>query len=218
MRIHTFYILPIMFFFALGVVNAPAVFAQEEGNGETDQTAQTEEAQTQNAESAGQAEQDEGGFLNSLLFWQNWGPPDAPTEPSQWHDSVRKHLNVEDDEYIRYGYTRINETWLPIFFLRRFKMMDKQYVHTLIIQGQPKKSPKIKGIKMGKFGMEVSNLGFDVRMPKFPSVSREQKGRDEKEAVQLCTIQLDLYGFDEIEWLPGEEEELRNLADTWNTE
>lgn len=210
MKIHTFFILPILLIIGLGVILASPVHAQqeqetEEGNGQTEQTAQNEQSDGQ---------QEGGGFINALKFW-NWGATDAPDTLSPWHANVSNYLKVENDEYIRYGYTRINEDWLPIFFLRRFDMSDKQYVHTLVIKGQPKKSPKIKGIEMSEYGMVISNLGFDVRMPKFPSVSREKKGRDEKEAIKLCNTQLDLYGFDEIEWQPGEQEELRNLAETW---
>lgn len=194
---------------------------------ESDEAAEEQQAATQ-AEPRQQEEQpsrrerrkkkkedNDGGFLSGLAFWKNWGDPKTPTKPSQWHIDVKNYLGVAEDEYYRYGYTLIDDTWLGVFLVRRFIMMDKQYSHTMVIQGNPTRLPNIKGVRVGPLGLEVTNLGFDVQMPRFPSVARSAKRLDEVEAVQLASIQLELYGFAETEWLPDKRKDLREMADTW---
>jgi type III secretory pathway component EscV len=155
-------------------------------------------------------------FLQKLMFWKK---NKAPEDASPWHEKVKTYVAAKETEYYRYGYAQLDSgDWIPVFFLRRFKMMQRQYQHILIIQGEPARKPNIKGVEMTTYGMRVENQGFDVEMPKFASVSRNQKKVDEQEAIQLATIQLDLYGFEEVIWLSDKRKDLRDLADTWGKE
>lgn len=189
---------------------------EEEASEATEEEGTESEVQFGDEESDAEQEKEEQGFFSKLAFWKSWTTPDAPKDPLEWHENVQNYLSVTEEEYYRNGYTRINDKWLPVFMLRRFNMMDKQYNHTLVVKGKPQRMPSIKGIETIPYGLQVQNLGFDVQMPKFPSVSREQKQLDEIEATQLCSIQLGLYGFEETIWLPDKRKEIRDLAETWN--
>jgi hypothetical protein len=180
------------------------------------ETAEEPAEENSKKENKKKAKKDDGeSFFQKLMFWKR---NKAPSEVSSWHENVKNYVAAKDNEYYRYGYAQLDSgEWIPVFFLRRFKMMQRQYQHKLIVKGQPAREPNIKGVRMSNYGMEVENQGFDVEMPKFASVSRDQKKIDEQEAIQLASIQLDLYGFEEIVWLTDKRKDLRDLSDTWQT-
>ncbi|MGM0587785.1 MAG: hypothetical protein ACQETE_05195 [Bacteroidota bacterium] len=192
--------------------------AAEQTAPETEETTEPGQAETENKKNKQkQAEEDDDGesFFQKLMFWKK---NKAPSEESSWHEKVKSYVAAKESEYYRFGYAQLDSgEWIPVFFIRRFKMMDRQYQHRLVVQGQPSRRPNIKGVRMSNYGMEVENQGFDVEMPKFASVSRKQKSIDEQEAIQLASIQLELYGFEEVIWLTDKRKDLRDLSDTWQT-
>ena len=158
---------------------------------------------------------DGGGFFSFFGKLKFWGGSSAPEEATEWHKEVRRYVSASEDEYYRFGYAKVDGKWVGTFFIRRFQMMEKQYSHLLIIQGEPGRVPGQKGVTVGPFGMEIRNNGFDIVMPKFPSVSRYQKKIDEQESIQLASMQLELYGFEASVWLEDRRKNFRDLADTW---
>jgi hypothetical protein len=190
--------------------------AAEQTAPEPEETTVPDPAETESKKNKKKAKEDDGeSFFQKLMFWKK---NKAPSEESSWHEKVKSYVAAKESEYYRFGYAQLDsDEWIPVFFIRRFKMMERQYQHRLIVQGQPSRQPNIKGVRMSTYGMEVENQGFDVEMPKFASVSRKQKSIDEQEAIQLASIQLELYGFEEVIWLTDKRKDLRDLSDTWQT-
>lgn len=156
------------------------------------------------------------GVLPFLVFWQN--NMIFPENEVPWHDDVRRHLGVNQDEFHRVGFARLNDKWIPVFFLRRFQMMSNNYNHILVIMGRPESIPVTKGMEVGPLGTEVVNEGFEVFMPTIASVSRRQKAVDEKDALDLVTFQLEQYGFRDIIWFADRSRVPGNVASGWSVE
>ena len=170
---------------------------------------------------------DDKGFFSKLKFWGS-DTQEAPREKSKLHELARFHYQAEKHEYYRFGYAKINEQWTSVFLLRRFKMIDRQYQHFLVIQGKPSKESLPKGmdiINLNKVSVDVDdqkvtvlqirNIGFEFEMPRIPSTSREQKEFDENEALQLAGMQIAIIGFEDHIWLPDNRRDLSGIADTW---
>lgn len=163
------------------------------------------------------------GFLSALTFWNN---NSKPKTPAPWHQLAQDYMGVQPNEFYLNGYAKINEQWIPVLFVRRFKMMKTQYEHTLLIKGAPRDKPDISGIdivtivsnpdgQVDSYALRVQNVGFNFEMPVIPSVSRQEKQADEKRAAEIASMQLDFFGFEDYFWLENKSNKLRNVADTW---
>lgn len=160
-------------------------------------------------------------FWDKLKFWKKKEKPKPAIEynlkvEALWHENLQRYMGVTDEEFYRNGYARKGVQWYPIFFLRRFKMMQNQYEHTLVVYGRPEKMPRVKGINLGLYGVEVTNEGFDFQMPTVSSVSRSQKKYDDIQALDFATSRLQSFGFEEVLWLKDKKKETKDLADTWS--
>jgi hypothetical protein len=164
-------------------------------------------------------------FWSKLAFWKKSAPQEEGLKPkidfnvmseSIWHENLARYMGVTDEEFYRFGYVRKGVQWYPIFFLRRFKMMQNQYEHTLVIHGKPAKLPKVKGLDIGPYGLEVRNEGFEFQMPTVASVSRSQKQYDDARAIEVATIRMQSFGFDQVVWLKDKKRETKDLSDTWS--
>jgi len=162
-------------------------------------------------------------FFSALSFWNN---SNEPKTAAPWHQLASNYLGVQPNEFHLYGYAKIDEKWIPTLFVRRFKMEQKQYEHILLIKGVPKVKPEISGIDIVSFArnpnrqvdskaLRVQNFGFNFEMPVIPSVSRRQKKLDEERAVEIASMQLDFFGFEDNLWLDNKSKQLKNVADTW---
>jgi len=196
--------------------------------------AQTENQPTQNQSQNGK--KDDGGFFSKLKFWGNGKDKDkpnseAPETKSDWHELARFNYNAEKHEYYRFGYAQTDRQWVSVFFLRRFKMAERQYNHYLVIQGKPSKETLPSGMKIVELtkrtinaedktatALEIKNEGIGFEMPRVPSVSREEKKFDEQQALQLAGFQLSNMGFEDYYWLPDKRENIGEIAEEWNFE
>lgn len=168
-----------------------------------------------------QAQKDDGNWYDFFFFWEE----DEPEEPklafntdveSQWHLDVARYEGIKENEFHRYGYAKNGNQWYPVLFVRRFKMMNNQYMHRLIINGRPNKLPRIKGIETHRYGIVVTNEGFEYQMPTVASVSRQQKRYDEEQSLKLAESRLSSFGFEQITWVPDRKKETKDLAETWD--
>jgi hypothetical protein len=164
-------------------------------------------------------------FWAKLMFWKKDSQEDERLKPkiefnvmseSIWHENLARYMGVTDEEFYRFGYVRKGVQWYPIFFLRRFKMMQNQYEHTLVIHGKPAKLPKVKGLNIGPYGLEVMNEGFEFQMPTVASVSRSQKQYDDVRSIEVATVRMQTFGFDQVVWLKDKKRETKDLSDTWS--
>ncbi|TNE69171.1 hypothetical protein EP331_14615 [bacterium] len=160
-------------------------------------------------------------FWSKFAFWKKKPKPKPEREynlqvESLWHENLARYMGVNDDEFYRFGYARKGIQWYPVFFLRRFKMMQNQYEHTLIVYGKPQKMPRVKGITLGLYGVEVTNEGFEYQMPTVASVSRSQKQYDDVQSLDLASNRLQTFGFEQVLWLKDKKKETRDLADSWS--
>lgn len=164
-------------------------------------------------------------FWSKLAFWKKDKQQAEEVDPSVefnvmsesiWHENIARYMGVNDEEFYRFGYVKKGMQWYPIFFLRRFKMMQNEYEHTLIIHGKPAKLPKVKGLNIGPYGLEVTNEGFEFQMPTTASVSRTQKKYDDTRAIEVATMRMQSFGFDQVVWLKDKKRETKDLSDTWS--
>lgn len=212
-------------------VSYPKVGLAQETGGEvqTEQLDYLPEEQTE--EPTDEAEEGEArpkkkkSFWSKLAFWNKDKKGDDALKPkiefnvmseSIWHENLARYMGVNDEEFYRFGYVRKGVQWYPIFFLRRFKMMQNEYEHTLIIHGKPAKLPKVKGLAIGPYGLEVTNEGFEFQMPTIASVSRSQKQYDDTRAIEVATMRMQTFGFDQVIWLKDKKRETKDLSDTWS--
>lgn len=159
-------------------------------------------------------------WYSAFLFWKRSKPSKPAIDydtsiESLWHADLYRYMGVVDEEFYKFGYARKGAQWYPITFIRRFKMMKNQYEHTLIIRGKPEKIPRLKGITIGPYGVEVTNEGFEYQMPTVASVSRQQKSYDEEQSISLVENRLISFGFEEIKWVSDRKRDTKDLADTW---
>ncbi len=140
-----------------------------------------------------------------------------PKEIDKWHTDVGTFYVVKEDEFHKHGYARLNGEWYPIFIMRRFKMMSKQYEHYLVIKGRPSKIPKVKGMAIIPFGFEVRNDGFEYALPTFASVDRAQKRQDETEFTKMAEIKVLEFGFELVKWIEDNSRKTENIVNTWST-
>ncbi len=140
-----------------------------------------------------------------------------PKEPDKWHFDVQTFYVAKEDEFFKNGYARLNGDWYPVFILRRFKMMSKQYEHYLVIKGRPSKIPKVKGMALVPFGFEVRNEGFEYALPTFASVDRGQKKQDEITFTRMAELKVQEFGFELVKWMEDNSRKTENIVNTWTT-
>lgn len=214
-------LLSIVFF---TLMSSNVSFAQDSPNPDSSSVA-VEESADQTQSSATDASQDveqpaKRSFWSKLAFWKKAPKPKAKVNfnvevEDVWHENIARYMGVTDEEFYRFGYARKGLQWYPILFLRRFEMIPNQYNHTLIIRGRPEKIPKVKGITLGLYGMEVVNEGFEFQMPTVASVSRSQKKYDDIQALDVATNRIQTFGFDQVVWLRDKKRVTKDIADTW---
>ena len=156
------------------------------------------------------SEQKKRGIIRRILFRNK-----APSEPDQWHNEVSLYNNQKKNDYFYYGYAQAGEEWFPVYIHRYFVMIKKQYEHTLVIKGRPENIPKVKGIRMSPYGLEIKNYGFEFDLPTFPSVDRQQKSLDEYEFRRIAEEKLLEFGFTKTIWLEDKTQKVKDMADTW---
>lgn len=198
----------------------------EDVMGESVDGAPTDELKTSeenpNLKSNKKKKKDDGKkWYDIFLFWKEDGPPPAKVKydteyEADWHLDVARYEGVKPEEFYRYGYALRGNQWYPTFFLRRFNMMRNQYEHFLIINGRPEKLPRVKGISSHRYGIVVTNEGFEFQMPTVASVSRQQKTYDEEQALSLAKGRLMSFGFQQVTWVPDRKKETKDLAETWD--
>lgn len=219
-------------FLFLGIASTTVVFAQDtpaptkqeemKPNLDADAEAAYQKQKEEELKAAENAKKNpKTSFWSKFAFWKKKPKPKPEREyniqvESLWHENLARYMGVNDNEFYRFGYARKGIQWYPIFFLRRFNMMKNQYEHTLIIYGKPEKMPRVKGITLGLYGVEVTNEGFEYQMPTVASVSRSQKQYDDIQSLDLATNRLQTFGFDQALWLKDKKKETRDLADTWS--
>lgn len=159
-------------------------------------------------------------FWSKLAFWKKTEKPKPKVNfnievENIWHENIARYMGITDEEFYRFGYVRKGLQWYPVLFLRRFEMIPNQYNHTLVIRGRPDKIPKVKGITLGLYGIEVVNEGFEFQMPTVASVSRSQKKYDDIQALDVASNRLQTFGFDQVVWLRDKKRVTKDIADTW---
>lgn len=159
---------------------------------------------------------DKGGKKKKGFFGRIFSRNKAPRVPEQWHKEVKEYYNLQEGEFFQYGYAMTQDEWYPIMIYRHFVRIKKQYQHTLIVKGRPNTLPRVKGISLNAYGMEVKDEGFQFILPTFASVDRRQKELDEEEFIKLAESKLKEFGFDKIFWLKDKSEEVKDIADTWS--
>ncbi len=156
-------------------------------------------------------------ILDNAVFWSDRMV--IPEDEVPWHGEVLERMRVEqDEEFHRTGFLRRDDEWIPIFFLRRFEMMHNVYQHYLVIKGEPGDMHTASGVESEEYGTVIANEGYDLYMPTVASVARDEKEMDEEEALQLATIQLETYGFEDVIWFDMEEERRGTVASEWQVE
>ena len=205
-----------LFVLALGQVNA-----QDAGVTSSIDTTATTATLQNTAEPEPEPVVKKASFWSKFMFWKEKPKPKPAVEfntqiEDVWHENIARFMGATDEEFYRFGYARKGVQWYPIFFLRRFEMIQNQYVHTLTIKGRPEKVPRVKGISMGLYGIEVTNEGFEFQMPTVASVSRSQKKFDDIQALDVATNRLQTFGFEEVRWLKDKKKETRDIANTWS--
>jgi len=198
--------------------NAGQQVEQMEGNGDEQITEEEQESSNEQ-----KAEEEDKGFFSFFGKLKFWGKGELPKEKTDWHMAVREYSDAKVNEYYRYGYVKSEGEWYSTFFIRRFEHINRQYQHTLYIQGVSSKEFDQDGVEILDIDYEVkgnrvtriTNLGFNYEMPIIPSVSREDKRVDEQQALQLATLELEILGFEEVYWLPDDRKDKRDMAETW---
>lgn len=153
------------------------------------------------------------GVLPFLVFWQNH--MHLPEDKVPWHIDVKAQLGIDESEFHRMGFARRDDIWIPIFFARRFMMMANAYNHVLVVMGQPERIPASKGITVEPYGTVIENDGFDLFMPLIASVSRAAKAQDELDSLELASMQLKQYGFQDIVWFRDRSRDPSGVAEGW---
>lgn len=156
------------------------------------------------------SERKKRGIIRRILFRNR-----APIEPDQWHTEVSLYNNQKKGDYFYYGYAQAGEEWFPVYIHRYFVMIKKQYEHTLVIKGRPENIPKVKGIRMSPYGLEIKNYGFEFELPTFPSVDRTQKSLDEYEFRRISEEKMMEFGFTKVVWLEDKSQKVKDMAETW---